>query len=92
MNKAQRERFNKFLGSARMRYRALNNIINGKDEHKCDIPYIDALEDEYADDAEDEILRLKMLVAQIYLILTGKSLCACDITSILKGKDYEQID
>ena len=75
-----------------MRYRALNNIINGKDEHKCDIPFIDALEDEYADDAEEEILRLKMAVAQIYLILTGKSLPVVDITSLLEGKDHEQID
>ena len=92
MNQTQKKRFNGFLEDARMRYRALNNIINGKDEHMCDVAYIDILEGEYVDDAEDEILRLKMMVAQMYYVLTGKSLCACDITSILEGKDHEQID
>ena len=92
MDITQRKRFNGFLEDARMRYRALNNIINNKDAHKCDIAYIDILEGEYVDDAEDEILRLKIAVAQMYYVLIGKSLCARDITSILEGKDHEQID
>lgn len=89
MNIAQKKRFNKFLESARMRCRALNRIVKGEDEHKCDIPFIDLLEDEYVDDAKEEILRIKLAVSQIYLILTGIQLPEADITSLIEGGYYE---